>query len=166
MSGQTAFDKLVRSAALCRGEKSENIKLEEMKETGLNGVEEGEGGMSDGEGDRIDGEEELAPPDWRARAGPRNRPTQKERDKHEATHVPFRDWCAHCMMSRGRTHHHVTKRKSEDQSRRPTIATDYYFIKNEVHCECSNNVRRSSNPHRGEEDRHQNIMSCCVEQRS
>ena len=24
---------------------------------------------------------------------PRNKPTQKEREKHEATHVPFKDWC-------------------------------------------------------------------------
>ena len=31
----------------------------------------------------------LATPDWRVRAGPRNRPTQKEREEHEATHVPF-----------------------------------------------------------------------------
>ena len=40
---------------------------------------------------RIDGEEDLA-------AGPRNKPTQKEREEHEATHVPFRVWCTHCMM--------------------------------------------------------------------
>ena len=60
--------------------------------------------LSDEEGDEIDGEEELAVPDWRVRAGPRNRPTQREREEHVATHVPFRDWCAHCMMGRGRTH--------------------------------------------------------------
>ena len=80
-------------------------------------VEGGKDGMSDGE-------EELALPDWRVRAGPRNKPTQKERAEHEATYVPFRDWCTHCMMGRGRT-----KQKSEDQSRRPTIAMDYYFMK-------------------------------------
>ena len=63
------------------------------------------------------------------RADPRNKPTQKQREKYDATHVPFRDWCAHCMMGRGRTHHHITKQKSEDQSRRPTIAMDYCFMK-------------------------------------
>ena len=41
------------------------------------------------------------------RAGCRNEPTQKETEEHEATHVPFRDWCAHCMV--GRTHHHVAQ---------------------------------------------------------
>ena len=35
-------------------------------------------------GDRIDGEEELAAQDWRVRAGHRNKPTQKEREEHEA----------------------------------------------------------------------------------
>ena len=85
--------------------------------------------MSDEEGDTIDGEEESAAPDWRVRAGPRNKPTQREREEHEATHVPFRDWCAHCMMGRGRTHHHVAKQKSEDQSRRHIIAMDYFFMR-------------------------------------
>ena len=34
-------------------------------------------------------EEEVAVPDWRVRAGPRTRPTQKEREEHEVTHVLF-----------------------------------------------------------------------------
>ena len=38
-------------------------------------------GMSEGEGDGIDGEEERAPPDLRVRAGPTNKPTQKESDE-------------------------------------------------------------------------------------
>ena len=95
----------------------------------MDGVEEGEDTMSDEEGDRCDGEEKLAPPDWRVRAVPRSKPTQKEREEHEATQPPFRDWCTQCRMGRRRTHHHVTKQKSEDPSRRPTIAMDYYFMK-------------------------------------
>ena len=63
--------------------------------TPLNGVEEECDGMSVEEGNGIDDEEELAAPDWRVRAGPRNKPTQRESEEHEATHVPFRDWCAH-----------------------------------------------------------------------
>ena len=69
---------------------------------------EGQVGMSDEGGDRIDGEEELAAPGLRVRAGSRSKPTQKESEEHEATHVPFRDWCTHCTMGRGRTHHHIT----------------------------------------------------------
>ena len=105
MSGQAAFDTLVRPAALCRGLTTENRKAGWNEETELNGVEEERDEMSDEEGDEIDGEEELAAPHRRVRAGPRNKPTQREREEHEATHVPFRDWCAHCMIGRGRTHH-------------------------------------------------------------
>ena len=45
--------------------------------------------------DEVEGEGELLPPDWRVKAGP----TQKEKKEQEATHVPFRGWCAHCMMA-------------------------------------------------------------------
>ena len=93
------------------------------------------------------------------RAGPRNKPTQREREEHEATHVPFRDWCVHCMMGRGRTHHHIEKQKSVDQSRRPTIALDYFFI----WMESAPNVHAISEESMTcvtvKEDRHQNIMS-------
>ena len=85
--------------------------------------------MSDEGGDSIDGDEKFAAPDWRVRAGPRNKPTQKDREEHEATHVPSRGWCTHCMMGRGRTHHHITIQKSVDQSRKPTVAKDYYSMK-------------------------------------
>ena len=90
--------------------------------------EEGENETSVEGGDEVDGEEELATPDWRVRAGPRNRLTQKEREEHEATQVPFRDWCTHCMMGKGRTQHHVTMQRSEDETGRPSIAMDYYFM--------------------------------------
>ena len=52
MSGQAAFDKPVRPAALCRGETAENGKAERGEETELNGVEEGRDEMSDEEGER------------------------------------------------------------------------------------------------------------------
>ena len=100
MSGQAAFEKPVRPAAMCRSETAEIRRTEEGKETELKGVEEREVEMSNGEGGETDDEEEMAAPDWRVRAGPRSKPTQREREEHEATHVPFRDWCAHCMMGR------------------------------------------------------------------
>ena len=66
-------------------------------------VEEGDDRMSEEAGDEVEGEGELASPDWRVRAGPRNRPTQNFREEHEATHVPFRDWCA-TLYGGHRTH--------------------------------------------------------------
>ena len=50
VSGQAAFDKPVRPAALCRGETAENGQAERGEETELNGVEEGRDEMSDEEG--------------------------------------------------------------------------------------------------------------------
>jgi hypothetical protein len=29
-------------------------------------------------------------------------PTKAEREEHEATHLPFRSWCTHCLRGRGR----------------------------------------------------------------
>ena len=49
-------------------------------ETELNGIEEEQDTMSDGEG-------ELAAPDWRVRAGPRSRPTQREKEKSMKRHM-------------------------------------------------------------------------------
>ena len=151
MSGQAAFDKPVRPAAFCI--------LGAAGKTELNGIGEEHDDMSDEEGDRIKDEGEFAAPDWRVRAGPRNKPTQREREEHEATHMPFRDWCAHCMMGRGRTHHHIAKQKSEDESRRPIIAMDYFFMKMETTPSAQSIPEESITCVAVKEDRHQNIMS-------
>ena len=127
VSGQAAFDKPVRPAALCRGVTTGSEKAGWSEEAELNGVEEVRDEMSDGEEDEIDDEEELAAPDWRVRVGPRNKPTQRDRKEHEATRVPFRDWCVHCMMGRGRTII-MSQNRRVDQSRRPVIAMDDFFF--------------------------------------
>ena len=158
VSGQAAFDKPARPAALCRVGAAVK-KVERCEEIELNGVGEECDDMSDEGGDKIDDEEEFAAPDWRVRAGPRNRPTQREREEHEATHVPFRDWCAHCMMGRGRTHHHVAKQKSEDESSRPIIAMDYFFMQMESAPSAQSISEESIACVAVKEDRHQNIMS-------
>ena len=80
----------------------------------MNGLEEGEDAMTDEEGEGIEGDGEAGVADWRVRAGPRNKPTAREREEHEATPMPFRDWRTHGMMGRGRTHHHVSMKRSGD----------------------------------------------------
>ena len=64
------------STTLCRGVTEHWMKWE----TTLHRVE-------DEEGDKIDGEEEEAAPNQRVRARPTNKPSLKEREEHEATHV-------------------------------------------------------------------------------
>ena len=80
--------------------------------------------------------------------------TQKETEEHAATHVQFRDWFTHCMI-----HHHVTKQKSEDQSRNPTIAMDYYFMKMSSVVNAQTMSDESVTCIAVNQDRNQNIMS-------
>ena len=89
MSGQAAFDEPVRLAALCTRGAAGKKESEWCEEKELNGIGEERNDMSDEEGDRMEDEGEFAGPDWRVRAGPRNKPTQREREVHEATHMPF-----------------------------------------------------------------------------
>ena len=154
VSGHAAFNEPVRPAELYQSETAEENEMGREEETELNGVEEEQVGMSD-----EDIESEIAAPDWRVRAGPRSKPTQREREEHDATHVPFRDWCAHCMMGRGRTHHHVMKQRSEDESRRPVIAMDYFFMRVESSPSAQEISEEPITCIVVKEDKYQNIMS-------
>ena len=44
----------------------------------------------------------------RARRAPRG-PTQIEKELHELTHLPYRDWCGHCVRGRGEKTPHRRK---------------------------------------------------------
>ena len=56
-------------------------------------------------------------------------PTDAARMAHDATHVPFRDWCPICVASRGRSspHRRVVVNKTTDTL--PKFQTDYMFIR-------------------------------------
>ena len=62
-------------------------------------------------------------------------------------------------MGRGRTHHHGAKQKSEDQSRRPDIAMDNFFMRMEPAPNVQAISEESITCIAVKEDRHQNIMS-------
>ena len=128
----------------------------------LSGLEEGEDAMTDEEGEGVEGEGEARTADWRVRAGPRNKPPVREREEHEATHMPFRDWCAHCMMGRGRSHHHVSKTRSEGLSSRPFEAVDHCFLKPNSKVNSQTIPDESVTCIAVKEDRHQNIKSSVV----
>ena len=55
-------------------------------------------------------------------------PSQKEVDDHfAANHVPFRDWCAHCVMGRApNTPHRSVKKEEKDGV--TTVSIDYAFL--------------------------------------
>ena len=157
MSGSSVTNKLVRSRTKCSSESKESCAEQE-----LNGLGEGEDAMTDEEGEGVECEGEAGTALWRVRAGPRDKPTARSREAHEATHMPFRDWCAHCMMGRDRTHHHVSKKKCEDLSRRPITAMDHHFLKPNSTASPQTMPDESLTCIAAKEDRHQNFMSSVV----
>ena len=42
-------------------------------------------------------------------------PSQQEKEEHEMTHLPFRSWCRHCIMGRGRENDCHKSMKEEGQ---------------------------------------------------
>ena len=63
------------------------------------------------------------------RRSPGGAPTKREREEHEATHIPYREWCECCVRARGRRHAHRHLKLSDEgrESRRPVIAMDYFL---------------------------------------
>ena len=55
------------------------------------------------------------------------KPSKKEVDEHERTHLPFRSWCAHCVRGKGQSHPHWNK--SKEDCGIPTISWDYVYMK-------------------------------------
>ena len=66
------------------------------------------------------------------------------------------------MMGRGRTHHHVSKKRSEDLSRRPITAMECFFITPNPTSSSQTMPDVSVTYTAVKEDRHQNIMSSAV----
>ena len=44
-------------------------------------------------------------------------PTRREREEHEATHIPYRSWCEHCVKGRGRKRAHKRKKEQEKEEK-------------------------------------------------
>ena len=66
-------------------------------------------------------------------------PTAEEIAEHELTHIPFRDWCIHCMKGRGQSNQHRSqdskdKEKEQKEGATTTFSMDYMFltVENEV----------------------------------
>ncbi len=55
------------------------------------------------------------------------KPSNKEIDDHELTHIPFRSWCKQCVFGRAQSHPHYSKEKEKDVEKtgHPTISWDY-----------------------------------------
>ena len=57
-------------------------------------------------------------------------PSQREREEHERTHLPFRDWCTHCIKAKSRNDPHkretdVMKDEESIENAISTVSFDY-----------------------------------------
>ena len=81
-------------------------EMNEKEQQNLSGKgEEGEEEDKDLEREEYEDDEAREPITRRAPKGP----TKEEREKHEATHLPFREWCDHCARGRARNRPHRKK---------------------------------------------------------
>ena len=55
-------------------------------------------------------------------------PTQKQREEHDATHLPYRSWCSHCVRGSGRDTPSRKIKGEMAQSEVPRIHLDYCFF--------------------------------------
>ncbi len=55
------------------------------------------------------------------------KPTPPEIKEHEATHLPYRSWCRHCVRGRGKSHAHQ-QRDAEKSYEVPHVSFDYCFL--------------------------------------
>ena len=80
-----------------------------------------------------EGEDELEPPE-EEQFGMRNPrrvldpklPSQREVEEHNLTHLPYRNWCKHCVFGKGRAAPHYKRTKREDSL--AEIHFDYCFM--------------------------------------
>ena len=55
-------------------------------------------------------------------------PTQAQIDAHNATHLPYRSWCPHCVAARRPNSHHRSS-SSKAQRSEPLLVADYCFVR-------------------------------------
>lgn len=58
------------------------------------------------------------------------KPSEAEVAEHCISHVPYRDWCVHCVRGRGRAQAHRRKHESDVEKgrKRPMVHMDYFYL--------------------------------------
>ena len=75
--------------------------------------------------DEEDPEQDCGQRKLRTMLGPKL-PSQVEVQQHCLTHMPYRNWCPHCVRGRGKEMDHTSKRAAEEESL-PEYHMDYCF---------------------------------------
>ena len=94
----------------------------------IDGVDEG--GEAEGAGGREESDEweEFGNRKVVRKHDPRQ-PSQQEKEEHEMTHLPFRSWCRHCIMGRGREED--CRKSMEEERQVPEVHLDSMFMGDE-----------------------------------
>ena len=109
---------------------------EERKVTTAEGIIREENNEEQHENQEKNLEEATKPKTLKTSKGP----SKKERDEHNATHMPFRDWCRHCVRGRAKNKAHKNHVGDDDGLMKvPRISMDYFFMNKE-------DERASQNP--------------------
>ena len=53
-------------------------------------------------------------------------PSQREIEEHSLIHLPYRNWCAHCVLGKGKSAPHYKRASREDSL--PEVHFDYCFM--------------------------------------
>ena len=69
---------------------------------------------------------EAEPPQIRR---PLTSPSDAERRRHETSHLPFREWCEHCVPGRGRAMPHFSRQRRGAEESVPVVQLDYTYMK-------------------------------------
>ena len=82
-------------------------------------------------------------------------PSQREQEEHERTHLPFRDWCTHCIKAKSRNdpHKRETDEMKEEELRDDAISTvsfDYSYFNDKLGQDDEGGIQRGAE--QGEED--------------
>eukprot|EP00971_Amphidinium_carterae_P147755 2928613-Amphidinium_carterae.1 len=54
-------------------------------------------------------------------------PTQQEIDEHNITHLPYRDWCKHCVQGKSESQHH----QRGGLTKQSITQIDYAYLKSD-----------------------------------
>ena len=54
------------------------------------------------------------------------KPEQMEVEQHMATHIPFREWCSHCVAGKSKIDPHT--KGSRDERTVPKVSLDYMYM--------------------------------------
>ena len=69
---------------------------------------------------------EAEPPQIRR---PLTSPSDAEKRRHETSHLPFREWCEHCVRGRGRAMPHFSRQRRGAEESVPVVQLDYTYMK-------------------------------------